>query len=394
MVRKCISLLLLLLCTMACTDTRSGNHAERSPYVSAVSGGNPHFDLPEIQRNGELIVLTLYGPESFFEFRGEYFGLQYMIVRQYAKSIGASVRVEVSRNQRDLIEKLQNGEGDVIAYSINMADTLKASLDFVGGNELPAFLDSISRQRQDASLAPKGHTAWAVRKDSPLLLASLSDWMESHSKDFFDYTTIRVKSSTGRTYAPRRKVSAPILNAAKGQISIYDHIFKQYALQCGWDWRLIAAQAYQESAFDPEAVSFMGAMGLMQLMPSTARSVGVSQSEVFNPQSNVRGAIKLIQQLDAHYAFIANADERLNFILAAYNAGAGHVDDARTLAKKYGKNPDVWSGNVDVFVLKMSDATYYNQPEVSHGYFRGSETYHYVNSICTRWGEYKKKIRH
>lgn len=391
MKRWCI-ILCLLLSIIACNDTSSGNHVEQSPYVSNGSEGNPHFDLPDIQQNGELIVLTLYGPESYFEFRGEDFGVQFMIARQYAKSIGASIRVDVSRNQRDLICKLRDGEGDFIAFQIDKADSLSIFLDYVGEKEMSVFMDSLAKVRKDATLKSRTQAAWAVRKDSPLLSASLSQWMAAHSKDFFDYTTIRVQSTGGRTYAPRRKVSSPILNASLGQISLYDDIFKQQAIQCGWDWRLLAAQAYQESAFDPQAVSYMGAMGLMQLMPGTAREVGVSQSEVFVPQSNVRGAVKYINKLNSHYASIANADERINFILAGYNAGAGHVDDARALARKYGKNPDVWLGNVDAFVLKMSEPTYYNQPEVKHGYFRGSETYDYVNSIRTRWSQYKQKI--
>jgi len=393
MKRWCI-ILSLLLSIMACNKTPSDHHAEQSPYASSTSHDNPHFDLPDIQQNGELIVLTLYGPESYFEFRGEDFGLQYMIVQQYAQSIGTSIRVEVSRNQQDLVSKLLNGEGDIIAYSIHMEDSLTTLLNYVGGKEMTTFLDSLSRQRKDPSLRPKEHSAWAVRQDAPLLATSLSTWMTAHQTAFFDYTTIRVKSSGGQTYTPRRSVSSPILNAARGEISIYDNIFKQYAIQCGWDWRLMAAQAYQESTFDPQAVSHMGAMGLMQLMPGTARDVGVSQAEVFNPQSNVRGATQLINQLNTHYSFITDANERINFILAAYNAGPGHVDDARALAQKNGKNPNVWLGNVDAFVLRMSSPDFYNQPEVKHGYFRGSETYDYVNSIRTRWNEYKKKITH
>ena len=378
---------------MACDSNKSQGDAGRSPFKANANDTPPHFDLPDIQQNGELIVLTLYGPESYFEFRGEDFGVQFMIARQYAKSIGTSIRVEVSRNQKDLIRKLERGEGDFVAFQVDKADSLSAWLEYVGESEMSTFMDSLSKVRKDPALKSRQGGAWAVRKDSPLLVSSLSQWMTTHQKDFFAYTTIRIQSSGGRTYTPRRKVSAPILNASRGEISLYDGIFKKQAILCGWDWRLLAAQAYQESAFDPQAVSYMGAMGLMQLMPGTAREVGVAQSEVFVPESNVRGAVKYINKLNTHYASIANADERINFILAGYNAGAGHVDDARALAQKYGKDPDVWLGNVDVFVLRMSESTYYNQSEVKHGYFRGSETYNYVNSIRTRWGEYKKKIK-
>jgi membrane-bound lytic murein transglycosylase F len=390
---KGLFLLTSLLLLIACDQPKSGNTAGQSPYVANHAKGNPHFDLPDIQQNGELIVLTLYGPESYFEFRGEDFGVQFMIAREYAKSIGASIRVEMARNQQEMIRKVMNGEGDFIAFQMDCADSLKTRLDFVGETELATFLDSLSLQRNDKALRSRQHAAWAVRKDSPLLSASLSEWMQTHQKDFFAYTTIRIKSSGGRTYTPRRTVSSPILNASRGQISLYDDLFKKYSLQCGWDWRLMAAQAYQESTFDPNAVSHMGAMGLMQLMPGTARDVGVAQSDVFDPNCNVRGATKLINQLNTHYSFIADANERINFILGAYNAGPGHLDDARALAKKYGKNPNVWLGNVDAFVLKMSEPAYYNQTEVKHGYFRGSETYDYVNSIRARWNDYKSKIK-
>ncbi len=131
----------------------------------------------------------------------------------------------------------------------------------------------------------------------------------------------------------------------------------------------------------------------MQLMPATARSVGVGQDRVFDAESNIRGAVRLISQLNAHYSSISSENERINFILAAYNAGPGHVDDARALARKHGKDPDRWLGNVDVFIQNLSRSEYYNQPEVKHGYCRGTETYDYVSRIRTRWDEYKSKVR-
>lgn len=389
--RGFIFVLVILLCFIACNYS-TVNDAEQSKLVHAPTSDEIHLDLPEIQQNGELIILTLYGAESFFEFRGEHFGLQYMLARQYANSIGTSLRVEVARNEKELLDKLSKGEGDIITYCIDAVDSLSTSINYVGGKELTFFLDSVSRQRHDTSLSPKPNTSWAVSTHTPLLYASLQEWIAENHTKFFDYTTIRIKGKR-QTYTPRQKASAPMLNVSKGQISHFDAIFKQHAIQCGWDWRLLAAQAYQESSFDPNAVSFMGAMGLMQLMPNTARQLGVSDSEVFNPQSNVRGAVKLINQLNAHYSSITNPDERINFILAAYNAGPGHIDDARALARKYGKDANIWHGNVDAIVIRMSEPQYYNQSEVSHGYFRGSETYNYVLSIRSLWEDYRQKIR-
>ena len=292
-----------------------------------------------------------------------------MLADAFARSIGVSLRVEVCRTVEDLLARLAQGDGDIVACNIPDSMQTDENQYFRG--------DTIIR-------------SWAVSKQSPALAGSLSAWIQANKGKLLALSTIQIRTKSGKTYTPRRHVSAPIRNLAKGEISLYDHLFRQYARQCNWDWRLLAAQAYQESAFDPGAVSFMGAMGLMQLMPSTARSVGVSQQDVFQPESNIRGAVRLINQLDQHYAFIHNPSERINFILAAYNAGPGHVDDARALARKYGKDPDRWLGNVDGYVLRMAESRFYNQPEVRHGYFRGSETYDYVGSIRVRWEEYKK----
>lgn len=382
--------LLAFAALVACggQDKKENSYSQPSQVV-----GSDVFDLYDIQQNGELIVLMLYGPGSYFEFKGSDFGVQYMLANEYAKSIGCRIRVEKSHSPTEMIEKLRNGEGDIIATAIGIDDSLSGELAYCGQKELDGFLDSMSVQLNDNTIKTNGNAAWAVRREAKQLQSSLCEWVASNRSSFRDFTTIRIKGSGGKTYSPRRNVKSPILNLAKGQISTFDIYFKQYSRQCGWDWKLLAAQAYQESGFDPNAVSWMGAMGLMQLMPATARNVGVSQDKVFDPESNVRGATRLISQLNSHYSAIRSENERINFILAAYNAGPGHVDDARALASKNGKDPNVWKDNVDYYILNMCKAEFYNQPEVKHGYFRGTETFDYVNKIRTRWDEYRSKVR-
>lgn len=335
------------------------------------------FDLDGIQSNGELIVLTLYGAQSYFEFYGEGFGTLYKLADEYARSIGCTVRVDVMRSEDELKRHLLDGDGDIVTYGIAVDDTLRQQFLLCGERQLTHFIDSLKP------------IAWLVRKDAPQLAQSVNTWMEEHEGQFKEMTTLRLTDNQGHVYTPRRRTYSPILNLAKGQISYYDHLFKKYSIQCNWDWKLLAAQAYQESAFDPSAVSYMGALGLMQLMPSTARSLGLSITDAFDPEINLRGAVRVINQLNDHYGSIADRNERLKFILAAYNAGAGHIDDARNLARKYGKNPDLWNGNVDQCVLHLSESRYFNDQVVKHGYMRGTETYQYVYSIMDRWRDYK-----
>ena len=361
-----IAFFVLLL--TACEEKRRSTTFEHS-----AQNAQQVFDLPEIQENGELIVLTQYGPDTYFEFRGEHFGRHYLLADAYARSIGTRMRVEVARSAAELQTRLDEGDGDIIICNIPDSLQQKQANDYI-------YADTIVK-------------GWAVSKRCPQLAANLTAWIEENSDKLVSLSTIQFRTTGGKQYTPRRKVASPVRNLARGEISEYDRLFKQYAMQVGWDWRLLAAQAYQESGFDPDAVSFMGAMGLMQLMPSTAKSMGVKAEDVFHPEHNMRGAARLINHLNQHYSEIHNQSERINFILAAYNAGSGHIDDARRIAKKYGKDPNRWLGNVDGYVLRMSNATFYNQPEVQHGYFRGSETYNYVNSIRTRWDEYRKKIR-
>ena len=118
-----------------------------------------------------------------------------------------------------------------------------------------------------------------------------------------------------------------------GKLSPYDEMIKEIATDLGWDWRLLSAQIYQESKFNPRAVSWAGASGLMQLMPNTARAHGAG--DPFDPRQNLEAAKKHLIWLQNYWKDeIDDPDELVKFVLGSYNVGQGHLQDAIRLAKK------------------------------------------------------------
>jgi len=187
---------------------------------------------------------------------------------------------------------------------------------------------------------------------------------------------------------------SPILSLEKGKISHFDGLFKKYAKEIDWDWRMLASLAYTESNFDTTVVSWAGAKGLMQLMPATARAMGVPQGKEQNAEESIKAAVKYIASTDRSLRVVKDKEERLNFILASYNAGLGHIYDAMALADKYGKNKYIWKDNVENYILLKSSEEYFNDPVCKNGYFRGIETYNFVRDIRSRYEVYKQKIKY
>ncbi|MBQ7442674.1 MAG: transglycosylase SLT domain-containing protein [Bacteroidaceae bacterium] len=179
-----------------------------------------------------------------------------------------------------------------------------------------------------------------------------------------------------------------MLSPRGGVISSWDDLFRRHAATVGWDWRLLAAQCYQESAFDPQAVSWAGARGLMQIMPATADHLGLPRADLHNPERNIEAATRYLRELTTLFADIRDPRERICFVLAAYNGGHGHVRDAMTLARKHGRNPQRWD-DVDPYIRALANPAYYRDPAVRFGFLRGSETSGYVRNIRARWNAYR-----
>lgn len=232
--------------------------------------------------------------------------------------------------------------------------------------------------------------AWAVRKNSPVLEAAVNSWL-AQLKNGPTFNLIY-----SRYYQDERsikqRVKSEYFSSNSDKISPYDEIIKTEAQKIKWDWRILASQIYQESQFDPEAQSWVGARGLMQLMPKIAKEYGVKN--VTNPGQNIAAGVGYIQWLNNYWlSAIPDSLERMKFILASYNAGLGHVQDARKLAQKNNKDPNIWDGSVAEFMLKKAQEKYYTDAVVEFGYCRGEEPVNYVAEILERYEHYQKFIR-
>lgn len=229
--------------------------------------------------------------------------------------------------------------------------------------------------------------AWAVRKTSPQLLEAVNEWIKQMQKET-DYYVIYNKYYKNKRAARKRHNSA-LFSLTGGKISNYDEVIQTQAERLNWDWRLLAAQVYQESQFDPHNQSWAGAQGLMQLMPATARQFKVAN--VFDPADNLKAGVSYLLYLTEQWQEIPEA-ERTAFVLASFNAGPGHVADARRLAEKNGKDPNVWFDHVETYLRLKTKPEYFQDPVVKYGYCRGGEPVRYVQEILSRYQDYQRLI--
>lgn len=339
--------LFLLFLLVSCTAKQEKDTSVLFATDAEKTDTLQYYDLHEIQASGTIIAGTLSGPDTYYEYHGKGMGPQFMLAEAFAQSIGVVLQMEISPDTASLLRKLEAGEIDFIALEM-----------------------------------PK----WQVRENESLLKNAIAEWWQPERVK-------QIQSSANNTTVTVKRQMRPVMqDAAHGIISAYDDLFRKYSSSAGWDWRLLAAICYQESGFDPHAVSSMGAQGLMQLMPSTADAMGVPADKRFDPEQNIAASARYIRKVGQSFSGIKDGEERIKFTLAAYNGGVGHVQDAQTLARKNGRNHQVWH-EVAPFILGLSEPKYYRDPDVLNGYMRGSETEAYVRLIMSRWNQYRGSAR-
>ncbi len=294
-----------------------------------------------------------------------------------SEEIGGKINiVEADSNlsTEDLIELVAQGKIDYTVSDENVARLSQAYLPNIDVNTPISFPQKI---------------AWAVRKSSKKLLDTLNVWIDKMKRKTIFYVLYNKYYKNRIAYARRRR--SVYFTSVSGKISKYDSLIKKYSKWIGWDWRLAASLIYQESQFNPQAKSWAGAVGLMQLMPETAASFGAK--DPLDPYQSLKAGFKYLKWLNKFWnRHIKDENERIKFVLASYNIGPGHILDAMRLAGKYGADSTVWFGNVEKFLRLKSRRKYFTDPVVRYGYSDGRETIKYVREILERYYHYKQLI--
>ena len=441
------------------------------------------LDLDVIRERGVLKALVDNSSTSYFIYKGQLMGYEYELLFLLAEEIGVSLEIILTPSIDEAFKKLNNGEGDIIAFALTVTKERKQHVAFTNSHyttrqvlvqkkpknwrkmklhEIDAKLirnqvELIGKKihvRKSSSYAERLHNlseeiggdiiiiedekdvetefmirkvnneviqytiadedialvnasyypdidiytpisfpqqiAWAVRKNASELLSYINKW-EASLKRTPTYNIIYGKYFKNPR-ASKKRLHSGFLSLNNGKISPYDDLIKAAADSIDWDWKLFAAQIYQESTFNPEAESWAGAIGLMQLIPETGKRFGADN--LLNPAENIKAGTKYMEYLNGLWKKTISDDyERMKFVLASYNVGLGHIIDARELAKKYGASPTKWDGNVAVYLLRKTKPKYFKDKVVKFGYCRGEEPVNYVQNVLLRYDQYKQLIK-
>ncbi|MEM7078294.1 MAG: transporter substrate-binding domain-containing protein [Pseudomonadota bacterium] len=413
-------------------------------HLSAQSQDWALRDLDAIRTAGRLRMITVSGPHTYFLYKGELMGFDLELLQRFSDTQDLSVEVVVAADREEALRWLQEGRGDMLAAATTVTprrlaagwvfsspylrideylvgadekvlevhtnpdsshwDTAQALglavraveadtetlLQQVAVGEIPGtladahLLDVVLANGAEFATRAKvaeAQIAWVLREDQPQLRAALNAFIDK------DYRGLGYNLLRQKYFGSERRIRKREPHRLDGpRLSAYDDALQALAAEHDFDWRLLVAQAYQESEFDPSQTSFAGARGLMQVMPRTARQLGVDPDELWQPNVGLEAGVRYLAWCRERFEDALPLSERTWFALAAYNAGPGHVRDARKLAGQLGLERDLWFGHVEQAMLKLSQREYARA--AAHGYVRGREPVNYVREIRRRYQAY------
>ena len=440
--------------------------ANQTESDEAVSDSLKH-PLPDTLR-----VATLYSPSSYFIYRETPMGYDYDLVNRLGEDKGKVIDLQVAPSLNAMVEMLDSGKIDLIAYEVPVTSEYKPHVlacgietvthqvlvqpkpkkdserindvtqlvgrevyveanskyhqrlmnlnDELGGGIIikPVDRDTLITEDMiamvsdgtipltvvDSDIAKINRTyysdlditleisfpqksAWGVSPKSEWLADSINTWIHQEQPS-------RIQGELLKQYFEKSKRQPmQMIDFSKGYMSKFDALFKEYSRSINWDWRLLSSMGFAESRYDSTQVSWAGARGIMQLMPATARAMGLPAEKITHNRDNIAAAARIIKSLDKQFSpMVKDPEERRKFIIAAYNSGPAHILDAIALARKHGMDPQQWFGSEEEAMMLKSKPEYYSDPVCRYGYFNGRQTYEYVHRVLDTYEQAKKKI--
>ena len=307
------------------------------------------------------------------------------VVRRMADMFGMTVHVRQGTAYESRLRELKAGglQIDIVVHQDTPTEELIRAVhaEEIQATVADTHIGRLNRRyypdtRMALAISGPQALAWAVRPRSDDLRHAIDSFFDQAKEsglyyriydryygntEIFDYVDIKVFHERVQTRLPR-----------------YEEIFRREAQRYGFDWRLIAAMAYQESHYHPLATSYTGVRGLMQVTLDTAREMGIDNR--LDPAQSTHAGVKYLANLRGRFNEIDDDRDRLLMAMAAYNVGLGHVRDAQRIARLKGLDPTRWSSMEETLPL-LSIPEYYR--DARHGYARGREPVRYVNRILT-----------
>ncbi len=354
--------------TLTATEKRKQRVAFCAPYlfpVEVVVSGRDEEGDPLVDDTAELATVPMYVRKS-----SSYYGTLTALAAARGDSFDIRMVPEDVETE-EILRRVADGE-----YAATVCDDYLAHME-------ERYTDAIAI---GPPLTEPREVGWVVRSDAVKLKSAIDSFFTDGA---YKPRSLKYNILYRRYFKSKRRVAmarSDQRSDVHGKLSVYDGLMKTYAKKRGFDWRMIAAQTYQESKFNPKARSWVGAQGLMQLMPATARELGVA--DAFDPNQNVRGGTRYMARMMERFDPDISYRDRYHLALASYNAGYGHVQDARRLAEQMGWNPNVWFDSVEKAMLLLSKREYARKAR--YGYVRGSEPVTYVGNIQRLYNHYSQ----
>lgn len=312
-----------------------------------------HREGPEIRQPEDLAESTIWIAcsssrlEELRSLKATYSDLHWQTLSEYNTE-------ELLRMVWDRSIPLTVVESNVLSMNHRFFPELAVKLTIGSPQKLSWAVDPRNRRLR------KAVNNWFALDSTKKLIVGLIDHYYSHLEDF-DYVDLA---------RYRRRITS--------RLPKYRTHFEAAAKKYGLDWHLVAAQAYQESHWDPQAKSFTGVRGIMMLTLETAKTLGLKDR--LAAEDSIMAGTRYLARLHRLIGESVPEPDRTLMALAAYNLGFGHVQDARILAERLGKPENTWHGVRSALPL-LQQKKYYRT--VAHGYARGSEAVQYVDRIRT-----------